>query len=136
MIYLLDTNVLSERTKTRPSRKVLTFLRRLAVADARVPAIVLGEIKQGVENDPKPELQQFLQDVLSLPVAPFDDVEALVWGEMTSRALAQGRSLYVRDFLIAATAKAHGWTVATRNTKDFSGLGVKLLNPFLEQYKG
>ena len=69
MIYLLDTNVLSERTKRRPSAKVLSFLRKLPVADARVPAIVLGEIKQGVQSNPTPELSQFLEDVLTLPVA-------------------------------------------------------------------
>ena len=133
MIYLLDTNVLSERTKNRPSSKVMSFLRKVPVADARVPAIVLGEIKQGVESNPTPELQQFLDDVLTLPVAPFDEVEALAWGELTAAALGQRRTVYVRDSLIAATAKAHGWTVATRNVSDFAGFGVNIFNPFVEQ---
>jgi predicted nucleic acid-binding protein len=31
--------------------------------------------------------------------------------------------------LIAATAVAHGLTLATRNTRDFDGCGVALLNP-------
>ena len=133
MIYLLDTNVLSERTRKRPSTKVMSFLRRVPVADARVPAIVLGEIKQGVESNPTPELRQFLEDVLALPVAPFDELEALAWGELTSAALGAGRSIYVRDSLIAATAKAHRWTVATRNERDFAGFGIKVFNPFNEQ---
>ncbi len=133
MIYLLDTNVLSERTRSRPSPKVMSFLRKVPAADARVPAIVLGEIKQGVESNPTPQLQQFLEDVLTLPVAPFDELEALAWGAMTAAALAQARPLYVRDSLIAATAKAHGWTVVTRNVSDFAGFGVKLFNPFVEQ---
>ena len=133
MIYLLDTNVLSERTKSRPSSKVMSFLRKLPAADARLPAIVLGEIKQGVENNPTPELQQFLEDVLTLPVAPFDELEALAWGELTAAALAQSRTVYVRDSLIGATAKAHGWTVATRNVSDFSVFDVKVFNPFAEQ---
>ena len=133
MIYLLDTNVLSERTKKRPSPKVLTFLRKVPVADARVPAIVVGEINQGVQTIPTPELRTFLEDILTLPVAPFDELEALAWGEMTAEALAQGRTVYVRDSLIAATAKAHNWTVVTRNTGDFSGLGINVFNPFEEQ---
>ena len=133
MIYLLDTNVLSERTKNRPSPKVMVFLRKVPAADARVPAIVLGEIKQGVESNPTPELQKFLDDVLTLPVAPFDELEALAWGELTAAALAQGRTVYVRDSLIAATARAHSWAVATRNVADFAGLGVKVFNPFEEQ---
>jgi len=133
VICLLDTNVLSEGTKTRPSPRVVAFLRKLPAADARVPAIVLGEIKQGVQTNPTAELQQFLDDVLTLPVAPFDEAEALAWGELTAEALAQRRALYVRDSLIAATARAHGWTVATRNTSDFAGLGVRILNPFDEE---
>lgn len=95
--------------------------------------MVLGEIKQGVESNPTAQLQQFLEDVLTLPVAPFDELEALVWGELTAAALAQGRTVYVRDSLIAATAQAHSWTVATRNVSDFAGLGVKLFNPFTDQ---
>ena len=132
MIYLLDTNVLSERTKKRPSPKVMSFLRKVPAAEARVPAIVLGEIKQGVQSNPAPELRQFLEDVLTLPVAPFGEWEALAWGEMTAEALAKGRTVYVRDSLIAATARANGWTVVTRNINDFAGLGVRLLNPFEE----
>jgi len=73
VIYLLDTNVLSERTKRHPSRLAMAFLRKIPVADARVPAIVLGEIKQGVYRNPTPELRQFLEDVLTLPVASFDE---------------------------------------------------------------
>jgi predicted nucleic acid-binding protein len=133
LIYLLDTNVLSERTKERPSSRVISFLRKVAVADVRLPAIVLGEIKQGVENNPTAELRQFLEDVLALPVAPFDELEALAWGEMTSEALAHGGSVDIRDSLIAATARANGWTVVTRNVADFVGLGVNVFNPFTQQ---
>lgn len=133
MIYLLDTNVLSERTKRHPSRNVLAFLRKIHVADARVPAIVLGEIKQGVDSNPTPELREFLEEVLTLPVAPFDETEALAWGEMTAKALAQGRTVFVRDSLIAATAKARQWTVATRNIADFSGFGINIFDPFNEE---
>jgi len=66
-------------------------------------------------------------------VAAFDELEALAWGELTAAALAQSRTVYVRDSLIAATAEAHDWTVATRNVGDFAGLGVKVFNSFGEQ---
>ena len=36
-----------------------------------------------------------------------------------------------RDAMIAATAKEHGYTVATRNTDDFAGCGVQLVNPWI-----
>ena len=109
-------------------------MRKVPVADVRLPAIVLGEIKQGVENNPTPELRTFLEDVLTLPVAPFDELEALVWGEMTAEALAQGRSIYIRDSLIAATARANSWTVATRNVRDFTGFSAIVFDPFTQPF--
>ena len=39
----------------------------------------------------------------------------------------------VRETVIAATAAAHGWTVVTRNTKDFAPLGVKTFDPWKER---
>jgi len=70
---------------------------------------------------------------LTLPVAPFDEMEGLAWGEMTAKALVQGRTVFVRDSLIATTAKARQWTVATRNIADFSGFGINAFDPFNEE---
>ena len=36
----------------------------------------------------------------------------------------------IEDAMIAATAKVHRLTVATRNVSDFDDLGVELRNPF------
>ena len=133
MIFVLDTNVLSERTKPHPDEGVEDFLRRLPVENARVSAMVLAEIAQGVESNPTPGLKRFLTEVLGLAVAPFGEEEALEWGRITSAGLTAGREMTVRDAVIAATAAAHGWTVATRNTRDFAPLGVKLFNPWTER---
>ena len=133
MIYLLDTNVLSERTKPRPNAGVEDFLRRVPAETVRVSAMALAEIAQGVENNPTAALKTFLAEVLRLPVAPFGEDEALEWGRMTSAGLARGLHLAVRDTVIAATAAAHDWTVATRNAKDFAPLGVKTFDPWKER---
>jgi hypothetical protein len=133
MIYLLDTNVLSERTKGSPNAGVEDFLRRVPAETVRVSAMALAEIAQGVENNPTAALKTFLAEVLRLPVAPFGEEEALEWGRLTSTGLARGLYLAVRDTVIAATAAAHGWTVATRNTKDFAPLGVKTFDPWKER---
>jgi toxin FitB len=133
MIYLLDTNVLSERTKRSPDAGVENFLRRVPAESVRVSAMSLAEIAQGVENNPTAALKTFLAEVLRLPVAPFGEDEALEWGRMTSAGLARGLHLAVRDTVIAANAASRGWTVATRNTKDFAPLGVKTFDPWKER---
>lgn len=133
MIYLLDTNVLSERTKESPNTGVEEFLRRVPAETVRVSAMALAEIAQGVENNPTAALKTFLAEVLRLPVAAFGENEALEWGRLTSAGLARGLQLAVRDTVIAATAAAHSWTVATRNTKDFAPLGVKTFDPWKER---
>ena len=133
MIFVLDTNVLSERLKSNPSSSVEDFLRRLPAENVRVSAMTLAEIAQGVENNPIPALQQFLFEVLTLPIAAFGEQEALEWARMTSKGWVAGLRMEARDSIIAATAAAHGWTVATRNTADFAPLGVKVFDPWKQQ---
>ncbi len=133
MIFVLDTNVLSERTKLQPDAGVEDFLRRLPAEDVRVSVMTLAEIGQGVENRPTSALKQFLSEVLGLTIATFGEEEALEWGRMTSKGIAAGLTMTVRNTVIAATAAAHGWTLATRNTKDFKHLSVKLFNPWKER---
>lgn len=133
MIYVLDTNVLSERTKGNPDAGVEDFLRRVPAESVRVSAMALAEIAQGVENNPTLALRKFLAEVLTLPVAEFGEREAIEWGRITSAGLKTGLVMAVRDTVIAATAAANGWTVATRNTKDFAPLGVKVFDPWQER---
>ena len=59
--------------------------------------MALAEIAQGVENNPTSALKRFLTEVLTLPVAPFGEEEALEWGRFTAAAIAAGRGVTVRD---------------------------------------
>ena len=133
MIFLLDTNLLSERTKPNPDPAVMAFLRAVPVESTWVSSIVLAEVAQGVENNPTPDLRTFLADVLALSLAEFGEAEALEWGRLTSKALKSGLSVSARDSMIAATAAVRGWTVATRNTSDFAKLGVAVFNPWQDK---
>lgn len=133
MIFFLDTNVLSESARSHPNASVAAFLRMVPVENLRVSAIVLGEIAQGVENNPTPDLKAFLQDVRAMPIAEFGEAEALEWGRMTSSALKAGQSVQVRDSMIAATAAVRGWTVVTRNKGDFQKLGVAVFDPWTDK---
>jgi predicted nucleic acid-binding protein len=104
VIFLLDTNVLSENAKGSPEPAVVAFLRAVPVENIRLSAVVLAEIAQGVENNPTPELKEFLADVLALPLAEFGEMEALEWGRFCSPGpndrLAAASSLSSRVKLI------------------------------------
>ena len=133
MIFVLDTNVLSERLKSNANSSVEDFLRCLPPENVRVSAMTLAEIAQGVENNPIPTSRQFLSEVLTLPIAEFGETEALEWARITSKALGRGLRIEARDAIIAATAATHGWTIATRNTADFAPLAVKVFDPWKQR---
>ena len=133
MIFVLDTNVLSERTKQSPEPAVEAFLRAVPIENVRLSTVVLAEIAQGVENNPTPQLKTFLADVLALPLAEFGQAEALEWGRITSEGFRKRLSMQLRDTMIAATAAVRGWTVATRNSKDFAPLAVQVFDPWTQK---
>jgi len=51
-------------------------------------------------------------------------------GELMALARRSGRGLASMDGLIAATAIAHDLTLATRNTRDFEGFGIGIVDPW------
>jgi predicted nucleic acid-binding protein len=63
-------------------------------------------------------------------VLPFDENAAAHYGAIMSMRRAIGRPLEGFDGLIAAVARARDAIVATRNTRDFDGCGIEVLNPW------
>lgn len=63
-------------------------------------------------------------------VLPFDETAAIHFAAIRAARRAIGRSLASFDGLIAATARAHGAAVATRNTGDFEGCGIDVIDPW------
>ena len=135
MIYLVDTNILSEvRKGPRCDRNVAAWYMSVAAGDLYLSVIITGEIRKGVEllRSRDPVQATSLQNWLATVDAMFADrilqIDRLVadeWGR-----LGAIRTIPVADGLLAATAKVHGMTFATRNERDVAGLGVQLFNPF------
>jgi predicted nucleic acid-binding protein len=132
--YLVDANVLSEATKPSPEPKVLEWL-RANEAELAVDPIILGEIRFGIDRMPPGQRRKrlelwFAEGVENLVCLPIDAATGIYWAQLLARLRASGRVMPFKDSLIAATALAHGLTVATRNTRDFQQAGVKVLDPF------
>ena len=62
-------------------------------------------------------------------ILPVDAQVADRWGRMVAAA---GRPLPAIDSLLAATALAHDLILVTRNVKDFAGLPVQIINPWMD----
>jgi predicted nucleic acid-binding protein len=132
--YLVDANVLSEATKPSPELKVLEWL-RANEAELAVDPIILGEIRFGIDRMPPGQRRKrlelwFAEGVENLVCLPIDAATGIRWAQLIARLRTSGRVMPFKDSLIAATALAHGLTVATRNTRDFQQAGVKVLDPF------
>ena len=72
----------------------------------------------------------FAQGVARIVCVPWDARTGLRWAELLVRLRRSGHAVPIKDSLIAATALVHGFTVATRNGRDFSKTGVKVVDPF------
>lgn len=139
MKFLLDTNILSEATKPRPEIRVLEWLDGLDEDRAFISIVSMAEIRRGVALMDSGRKRDALAEWLArdLPqrferrVIPVDEPVALAWGDLMGLAKRNGRGLSSMDGLIAATAIAHDLTLATRNTRDFEGFGIRLLDPWI-----
>jgi len=133
--FLIDTNIISEvRKGARCNPGVARWWAEVAEGDLWLSTLILGEIRKGIELARRrdPGKASVLEAWLGEVVAGFGDrllpVDAAVadeWGRMNAI-----RPVPVIDALLAATAKAHGLTLVTRNEADVAGLGVEVMNPF------
>jgi len=61
----------------------------------------------------------------------WDADTGLKWSELLARLRTTGKTMPIKDSLIAATAAVHGLAVATRNRSDFLHTGVRIVDPFV-----
>lgn len=138
MKFLLDTNVVSEATRPQASAAVLGWLGGQDSESLFISAITLGELQRGALLLPsgakrKALLRWIETDIREAFAGRILPVDAFVmdrWAQLEAATTKAGRRLAAMDGLIAATALAHGLTLATRNRSDFEGRGVPLIDPW------
>jgi predicted nucleic acid-binding protein len=132
--YLIDTNVISETARPRPSPAVVSWLGRQA--EVHLASVTLYELARGVRHVAAGRRQRFLEEWLaallasSAVIEPFDEASALAAAAIEREARRRGRPVADRDLFILATAAAHDLGVATHDVDDFRGHGVPLYDPF------
>ena len=137
-MIILDTDVVSGLMKPEPDLSLGGWMNRQPPESIWTTAITVFEIRFGIEVLPtgrrKDQLEiafaRSLKEDLQERILDFDRDAAREAGTMAARRQLAGRPLDFRDLEIAGIAAARRATLATRNTRHFSDLGIDLIDPW------
>ena len=137
-MILIDTNVISELVRPRPGRAVEVFLLERPQNELFTAAVCVAEVHYGLariaagrrRDELATRITAFLAGGFEGRVLPFDAACATLYGTIRAEREARGKPIEVEDAMIAATARAHGATLATRNVTDFEKCGIVVVNPW------
>lgn len=139
-MIILDTNVVSEMMRPVPEAVVLQWFSKHATEDLRVTAITMAEILYGIELLPAGKrraalgagAEKMFGVVFTDHILAFEEKAAQAFSLIAASRRSQGKPMSKFDAQIAAIARAHGAALATRDSDDFEGCGVRLINPWHE----
>ena len=135
-MIIVDTSVWSELTRPAPDKRVIDW----EAANTHLlwmSTVVLAEFRARAHLLPAGSRRDAIADVIERIVAAyvdrlltFDEPCSRWFGVVLAEARQLGRPISTADAMIAATARAHGMRVATRDVNDFAGAGVEVINPW------
>lgn len=140
-MILLDTNVISELMRAKPNPHVLAWVDEQPGRLLMISSISVAETLYGLARMPDGKRKEALREVAMAiieedfagQVLPFDKDAAVHYAELAAMSEVKGRAAGVADAQIAAIARLHEATIATRNVRHFEVFGVPLVNPWGEE---
>lgn len=137
-MIILDTNVVSELARPRPSRQVIDWVDGCDSSGLVITALTAAEIRTGVALLPdgrrKQEIGQqmelLLTETFAGHVLAFDLDSSACYADIVAARTRAGRPISSLDAQIAAVSAQYGAALATRNIADFAGIGLELINPW------
>ena len=138
MKYLLDTCVISELISNNPHNSVINLIISIDEDKAFLSVITIGEIQKGINllksSKRKIELSEWLKDDLLIRfkdrIINIDKNLMISWGTLMAKLELKGKKIPIIDSFIAASCLEQNLTLITRNTSDFKGSGISLINPW------
>jgi toxin FitB len=137
-MIILDTNVISELMKPKPSPQVTAWVAQYAATELATTSITEAEILYGIEILMKSKRRDgllaaaeamFAED-LGGRIFAFDSDAARAFSTITAHRRAIGKPISHPDAQVAAIAKTHGAKLATRNAMDFAECGLDVMDPW------
>src|SRR5258708_4560111 len=109
--------------------------RMKTAVSTKAHVVILGELLLGIFELPPGKscarLERWFEDgVVAIHCLTWDAATGLRWARLLADLRASGRSMPIKDSLIAATALTHGLAVVTRNRRDFANAKVEVVDPF------
>jgi len=137
-MILLDTNILSALMLREPDPTVVAWLDAQPAESIWTTSITVFEIRTGLEllkagrrrTHLEKAFEQLLSEELDGRVQSFDRAAAVAAGALAAARQRAGLSMEVRDVEIAGIARARRATLASRNVRHFTDLGVDLVDPW------
>jgi hypothetical protein len=139
-MIILDTNVISEAMSSSPNVKVSNWLSTQNVSLLFTTTISLAEVLYGVELLPPGKrrdgllssAERMFTRLFAGRILVFNDAAARAFAPIAIERRLRGRPITIFDAQIAAIARANVAALATRNTADFEGCGIRVVNPWLD----
>lgn len=135
--YLLDTNIISDVIKPKPSQALLTWLGAQKDDDLFIASLTIAEIQRGILEKPAGRKRSELDTWFNGPegplalfagrILPFDERASLLWARLMADGKTAGRPRSALDMIIASIAAANDCVVVTDNEKDF--VDIAFVNP-------
>ena len=137
-MILVDTNVLSELMKTVPEPAVARWTATQPARSIYTTAITQAEILHGIlllapgrkRDAIRAAAEAMFATEFEGRILGFDSAAAIAYARIAVDRRRTGRPISHFDAQIAAIAAAENCALATRNTGDFEGCGVRLVNPW------
>ena len=139
-MIILDTNVLSALMSSVPDRHVIAWLDKQPRISLWTNSVTVLEIRYGLQILPVGKRRTALMEafegvmteLLERRISPFDAAAAREASDLMATRHRIGRTVELRDTMIAGIALACRATLATRNIAHFADLSVPVINPFAE----
>jgi predicted nucleic acid-binding protein len=143
-VIILDTNVISELTRPVPDPGVISWLDSVPAEETATTAITAAELLDGVRRMPDGRRKTGLSEAVNMlittdfrdRVEPFDVLAADQYADVVTTREHAGQPISTSDAQIAAICRVRNATLATRNTADFTGIGVDLIDPWKAAVEG
>lgn len=140
-MIVADTNVVTELMRPEPAGAVVAWVRSQPAREVHTTAVTVAEVLYGIERLPDGRRKDLLArtarevfDAFADRVLPFDGAAAECYGAILAAREASGTPMSGFDAQIAAICASRSAEFATRNTSDFTGVGIDLVEPWADSH--